>query len=65
MEREVAWVTFEVLELPTRKARDCPPLKPNPGVAQGTYHQFQVNLSLLMCHLPFVSFTVLLGHRYT
>lgn len=40
MGQEVAWVTLEVLELPKRKARDCPPLKPNPGVTQGTYHQF-------------------------
>lgn len=40
MGQKVAWVTLEVLELPKHKAGDCPPLKPNPGVTQGTYHQF-------------------------
>ena len=65
MGQEVASVIFEALELPKHEARDCPSLKPSPGVAQGTYHQFQSEISLSVGHPLLVPLTILLVHQNT
>lgn len=68
--KELAWGRrwpefFEALELPKHEARDCPSLKASPGAAQGTYHQFQSEISLSVGHPLLVPLTILLVHQDT